>query len=322
MHSDEFEPEQAGAAEEQPNPAADDAPEAAEAAEAADAAELVDRISATADATAEAENGASTLDAPGVPAVSDAIAERARELCAHLLIFRYLPKRAHRDLLLDDTLRDEVKRRLDDVGLELAESYGSDHFGVRLSPAIESDMSFDWPLNVRLPRGAVALLVVLWAKLVLPRRIGDDGLTDDVGTGGVEGEADDTAGADRQADRADDAQPAAVATEPSQPAREPPPPVTRDALYAEFGRKFGKTAFARYLGQLKNAHLVVEEHGGIIREGPLLDLLVDGEQMAHKLRDSVLWDVLDRGEDAEAPLPGLEDDELDPIDAPASDDEG
>jgi len=204
-------------------------------------------------------------DESAPPAVATATAKidlereaRAEELCSRLLIERWISKRVARDLLIDDELRAAVARRLGQVGLELVESFTSDYFAVRLKQAIEGDISFDWATNARLPRGAIALLVVLWAKLLLPKRL-------------------------EPADRSPDA--GAV----------PDPTVTRDQLYAEFGRKFGKTAFARYLGQLKAAGFVREDRAGNLREGPLLDLLVDGVQMAQKLRDSVLWDVLDKG---------------------------
>ncbi len=197
---------------------------------------------------------------------------RAEEICSRLLIERWVPKRAYRDLLLDDDLRAMVGRRLGMVGLELVESFTSDYFAARLKRAIEGDIAFDWATNARLPRGAVALLVVLWAKLVLPKRL----------------------------DPADHLAPApiadgtgAAASAPAEPG--PAPSISRDQLYAEFGRKFGKTAFARYVGQLKSAGFVREDRAGNLREGPLLDLLIDGVQMAQKLRDSVLWDVLDKG---------------------------
>ena len=82
-------------------------------------------------------------------------------------------------------------------------------------------------------------------------------------------------------------------------------------VVAEFGRKFGKTAFARYLGQLKSAAFVREDRLGNLSEGPLLDLLIDGVEMAQKLRDSVLWDLLERG-------PGSGDD-LEPADSDTGD---
>jgi hypothetical protein len=186
---------------------------------------------------------------------------RAEEICSRLLIERWLPKRGYRDLLLDDELRVAVNRRLGMVGLELVESFTSDFFAARLKRSIEGDISFDWATNSRMPRGGVALLVVLWAKLILPKRLEPD-------TPVAEGQT-------RQPVEA--------------------PTLTRDQLYAEFGRKFGKTSFQRYLGQLKSAGFVREDHRGNLREGPLLDLLIDGVQMAQKLRDSVLWDLLDKG---------------------------
>ena len=203
---------------------------------------------------------------------------RAEEVCSRLLIERWVPKRAYRDLLLDDELRAAVRRRLGMVGLELVESFTSDWFAVRLKRAIEGDISFDWATNARLPRGSVALLVVLWAKLILPKRL-------------------------EPVDPTAAAEPVVAAV------------ITRDQLYAEFGRKFGKTAFARYVGQLKGAGFVREDRSGNLREGPLLDLLIDGVQMAQKLRDSVLWDVLDRGltdvdEAADAPAEGSEADDF------------
>ncbi len=197
---------------------------------------------------------------------------RAEEICSRLLIERWVPKRAYRDLLLDDDLRAAVGRRLGMVGLELVESFTSDWFAVRLKRSIEGDIAFDWATNARLPRGAVALLVVLWAKLVLPKRLDP-------------------------AEHAPQAPPppGVEGATPAVPVPGPAPAVSRDQLYAEFGRKFGKTAFARYIGQLKSAGFVREDRAGNLREGPLLDLLIDGVQMAQKLRDSVLWDVLDKG---------------------------
>ena len=44
----------------------------------------------------------------------------------------------------------------------------------------------------------------------------------------------------------------------------------------------------------------------------MLDLLVDGVQMAQKLRDSVLWDVLERG-GIDAPEPAETDDSDDDL---------
>ncbi len=221
-------------------------------------------------------------------------ARRAQELCAHLLIHRWLPKRSTRDLMIDDGLRRSVDRRLAGVGLQLIDSYTSNYFAVRLLPAIEGDVRFDWSTNARLPRGAVALLVILWTRLVLPRRVASDEAR----------RARDDA-QQRAIQRGED--PALADAAQVQGDRLPAPTVARTALYAEFGHRFGKIAFARYLSQLKSAGLVLENRAGLLREGPLLDVLVDGVTMARKLRDSVLWDLLERdgGAAHEPEIPGL-----------------
>jgi hypothetical protein len=225
------------------------------------------------------------LDALPVAPVDKHDAERenrAREICGQLLIDRWVAKRQCRDLLLDDELRAMVGRRLDGVGLELVESFTSDYFAVRLRRDIEADIRLDWATNARVPRGAVALLVILWAKLVLPKRI---------------------ASTDAALKRQNPDAP----VDPNAPVEDGPISLPRAALYAEFGRKFGMTAFARYLGQLKTAGFIREDRRGNLSEGPVLDLLIDGVQMAQKLRDSVLWDVLERG-GIDAPEPAETDD--------------
>jgi hypothetical protein len=134
-----------------------------------------------------------------------------------------------------------------------------------------------------LNKGAVALLVILWAKLILPKRVAQE----------------------QRLDPGEDN----LELFPQAKQRKPVYlTVHRDALFAEFGRKFGKMNFQRYLGQLRNMGFVTEDRSGHIGEGPLLDLLVDGTRMAIKLKDSVLWSLLKDRDDAAAaqeklPLP-------------------
>lgn len=236
------------------------------------------------------------------PRIDAELESRAEEICSRLLIDRWLPKRNYRDLLLDDELRSVVSRRLSGVGLQLVESFTSDFFAVRLKREVESDISLDWATNARMPRGSVALLVILWAKLVLPKRIASSEANFQRQLAQAEGKPAPAIAEELGADEENDdtpAKPVAI-PEPGKAAKVPVAKiesVQREALYAEFGRRFGKTAFSRYLGQLKTSGFVLEDRQGRLREGPLLDLLVDGVQMAQKLRDSVLWDVLDRGPD-------------------------
>lgn len=219
---------------------------------------------------------------PGAFPPDEELDARAREICAHLLIFTSIRKSACKDLVLDDDLRARVRARLGAVGLELVDNVYSEHFAARLVPAIEGDVAFDWSTNARLNKGAVALLVILWAKLVLPKRVAQE----------------------KRLDPDDENMELFPESRPRKPVRLT---VNRDALYAEFGAKFGKVNFQRYLGQLRNMGFVTEDRSGNVGEGPLLDLLVDGTRMAIKLKDSVLWSVLKDKADApqvELPLSG------------------
>ncbi|MFT7626281.1 MAG: hypothetical protein ACI9WU_005476 [Myxococcota bacterium] len=199
--------------------------------------------------------------------VSDALAARAREVCAHLLVFPSLPRDRYRDLLLDEDLREEVGRRLEAVGMQLAESFYSEHFSVRMADDTEADVRFDWATNQRMPKGAQALLVVLWAKLVLPRRAARD-------------------------QRVDPDEPNIELFEQADGGKDYRVKIPREALLAEFAQRFGRSNLLRYLGQLKRLGFVKEDRGGRIMEGPLLDLMVDGQRMATEVQMGALADVL------------------------------
>ena len=204
--------------------------------------------------------------------MSDSLQARAEEICAHLLIFPYLARDKYRDLLLDDELRHEVSRRLDGVGMQLAESFYSDHFSVKPKAEVEADIRFDWASNKRLPKGAIAILVVLWAKLVLPRRVARDHRVD------------------MNEDNMD-----------LFPERKKPSDyvvkVPRDAILAEYSERFGRTNLLRYIGQVKRLGFIREDRSGRLYEGPLLDLLLDGQKLASDIHNGVLHDML--GQDTE-----------------------
>lgn len=89
-------------------------------------------------------------------------------LCVRLIRTGTLPL-SEMGALEDADVLLEVKERLHGVGLALATSPWSDHAGIRLAPELEDDPAFDAASNLGLTPEACALLVVLWARLVLPR---------------------------------------------------------------------------------------------------------------------------------------------------------
>ncbi len=90
-------------------------------------------------------------------------------LCVRLIRTGTLPLSEMMGALDDSRIFQEVKERLHGVGLALATSPWSDHVGIRLAPELEDDPAFDAASNLGLSPEACALLVVLWARLVLPR---------------------------------------------------------------------------------------------------------------------------------------------------------
>lgn len=202
---------------------------------------------------------------------------RAQEICSRLMMRPYIPKADFKDLVVNEDLRRDVEGRLRSVGLVLVDNYYSRFFAVRLADEIERDASLAWATNFGLEKPAVALLVVLWAKLVFPKRVAQ--------------ERREKPGNER----------------PLFPASEPIPEVelfTSEAtLRAELGKKCGGAKMTMYLGQLRRLGFIEYSRFEHITEGPLLDLLIDGQQMAVKLKNSALWDVL--GRKGEPPYEGM-----------------
>ena len=94
---------------------------------------------------------------------------RPVRICAQLLRAGALPLTEVPGLELPEVRR-EVERRLQGVGLVLATSSYSGHVGIRLAPEVARDPAFEAASNLGLGPDACALLVVLWVRLVLPRR--------------------------------------------------------------------------------------------------------------------------------------------------------
>lgn len=98
---------------------------------------------------------------------------RAVRICARLLRAGALPLSEVPGLEAPEVRR-EVERRLQGVGLVLATSSYSGHVGIRLAPEVARDPAFEAASNLGLGADACALLVVLWVRLVLPRRQSGD----------------------------------------------------------------------------------------------------------------------------------------------------
>ena len=200
-----------------------------------------------------------------------------KTLTARLLAQRWLPRsdRMVRRALVDESFRLELDRRLADVGLQLLDNPYAAHVGV----ALQADMAE--PVfgagreyaasNLGLTRDEIALLVVIWSLIVLPKRerqvtrreLVDDGQADMFGGDKPVAHGEAVSGS-----------------------------LTESSLLADFGPRLGgKTRMAIALGKLTRLGFI-ERRAGIIGEGPLLDVALDYRVMADRIIHGTLGEVL------------------------------
>jgi hypothetical protein len=198
-------------------------------------------------------------------------------LIARLMANRFVPREdalAQR-ALTDESFRHEVETRLRGCGLELLDNPYASHITVGLKRDMHHAVfatEENWlSNNLGLDRSAVALLVVLWALIILPKR-------------------------QRQLERRAVEENAAQAEmfaeqKPLLRGEEVAFGVSERALLADFGEKLGKATRVNInLGLLSRLGFIVRKKGEIC-EGPLLDLVMDYNRLAGRIFDGALADM-------------------------------
>jgi len=206
--------------------------------------------------------------------------KEVRILVSKLLAHQSLPRqdRLVKKALTDEAFRQELDGRLHTCGLKFVENPYAGHVALALNRDMEQPVMGDreeWLSNtMNLDRGTIALLVVIWALIILPKRqrqierreVGD-------GQGQSELFADE---------------------KPLETGRSVSAPLNRNALISDFGERLGKaTKVKANLGTLARLGFIVQRQEEIY-EGPLLDLLFDYHQLAGRILDGALHDLLGR----------------------------
>jgi len=203
-----------------------------------------------------------------------------RGLVSKLLAHQSLSRqdRLVKKALTDEAFRQELESRLHSCGLKFVENPYAGYVALALERDMEQPVMGDreeWLSNtMNLDRGTIALLVVLWALIVLPKR-------------------------QRQIERREvgdnQGQSELFADEkPLETGRSVSAPVNRNALIADFGDRLGKATKVRAnLGTLARLGFIIQRQEEIY-EGPLLDLLFDYHQLAGRILDGALHDLLGR----------------------------
>lgn len=205
-------------------------------------------------------------------------------ICARLLREAAVERKELQALGLPE-IRGEVERRLGDVGLMLATSAYSEHVGLRLSPDVTGDQVFDSASNLGLKADHCALIVILWARLVLQKRTATD-TRETPGQGQLLPED--------QMDKA----------------RSFRPQIRFETLVREFGPTLGSREHIRRLVSTLRRLRFLGGRGEVIEAGPLLELGIDGEKMTAFIRRRVLADLLEKESTTQDTLARTAEDQL------------
>lgn len=190
-------------------------------------------------------------------------------ICARLLREGFILKSEFPQLEFDDELVADVRRRLQSTGTDLVTTVQSPYYAVRFQPEIQQD--WDESNNLGLRSNEIAMLVILWSKLILPKRLMSEGKINNA--------------LDKLQETVEeqDSSQAKNATSEEEPIY-----VKITELWAEFGENFGsKTTFRAILSRLNNLQFI-RLHNEVVTEGNFLDLLINSQEMAKEIKRSAL----------------------------------
>jgi hypothetical protein len=211
----------------------------------------------------------------------------AQILIARLLTHQTLRRddKLVKRVLSDELFRAEIDTRLLATGLKLLDNVYADHVTLALTRAIEPKIFGARDVwqnnNFGLSRDGVALLVVLWAQIILPKRERQETHQH------AEDDQNDMFGVEKPLPRAEDTSIG----------------IAYKALLADFGDKLGKkTRLDMNLGILAKLGFI-ERRGDVIVEGPLLDLMMDTDLLKERIINGALADVFKRAPAQIIPVP-------------------
>ncbi len=205
------------------------------------------------------------------------MSQTSEQLAARLIAHRYLPRQdeAIKRVLFDLDYRTALENNLKMCGLRLLDNPYASHVAIGLHRDAERAVMDDgqqWlSNNIGLPKDALALTVVLWALIILPKRerqLGREVTLESQGElFGHLVRAEETEEVSRG--------------------------IPENVLLEDFGKLLGgKGRISNFaLPQLSRLGLI-ERRNKIIYEGPLLDLVFDYAEMAPRIIQGALGDLI------------------------------
>lgn len=201
--------------------------------------------------------------------------EDAQILIARLLAHQTLRRedKLVKRALSDENFRTDVDARLKACGMKFVDNVYADYVTLALTRDSESKVfgtKDTWQNNnFGLARDGVALLVVLWSLIILPKRERQEAHQM------AQEDQNDMFGKEKPLPRAEDTSIG----------------ISYRTLLADFGEKLGKkTRMDMNLGQLARLGFI-ERKSDLIMEGPLLDLLMDTDALKDRIINGALSDI-------------------------------
>jgi hypothetical protein len=199
------------------------------------------------------------------------------QFIARLLAERWLPKTDAdvRRLLIDEGFRQDIEHRLAATGLRLLDNPFASHIALGMAEGTENSVfgrGDTWlSNNAGLNRDGVALLILLWALIILPKRERQ-----------LSREATTDAG---QTDMFGKTQPAPLREDAARGLPE-------NVLLEDYGRLIGGKGRLQFLLPVLSRLGFIERRNKVLHEGPLLDLAFDYAELAPRILDGALAEVL------------------------------
>ncbi|HNZ67013.1 MAG: hypothetical protein KBC30_11180 [Planctomycetes bacterium] len=198
-------------------------------------------------------------------------------ICSRLLREGHILKQEFPQLEFDDELMNDVQKRLQSTGTELITTTNSPYYAVRFLPEVQEELENSNNLGMR--NNEIAMLVILWSKLILPKRITSESQMNTQ----LENLQKKIQSSSEQKSFEEIEQKNIPNAEDEEKIF-----VKISELWVEFGEHFGtKTSFRATLTRLSNLQFI-RIHNEIVTEGIFLDLLINSQTMAQEIKHSAL----------------------------------
>lgn len=194
-----------------------------------------------------------------------------RAFCAALIAEQVLPKKEYEKKFRKESFTQKVTEHLDKVGMELLSHLYSDYYVIGLKQRYESVLEKNGEFhsnNLGISRSAMAILTIVWCLFILPKR-------------------------EKQTQKQAYAQLKFLRDEPRPLRDEDKIVIPEEQFKLEYSDIFGKKSKIKFdtaLSELVRFGFL-KRHNKQLKEGPLLDSLIDYKNMMDHIENGMFEDL-------------------------------